>query len=78
MEEIYAFILEKYEDAFLEEVDNYIDNVEKNPTIDVVCFNVGEREFFVDSANNIYVRDSNLYDCGNRVGYLKDGTIFIQ
>ena len=78
MEEIFIGNFEFVRDIYREIYRKVVENIKDN-TIKVVEFYIDKEQFYVDKENNVYKysskNESKLF--GRRVGYLRDGTIYI-
>jgi hypothetical protein len=69
------FIIDFYCDILQKKIDNY-----KPSNIKVVEFYINKEKFFVDIDNNIYILNNNFNNkvMGEKVGYLKNRTIYLE
>lgn len=69
------FIIDFYCNVLQNKIDNY-----KPSNIKVVEFYINKEKFFVDLDNNIYVLNNNYNNkvMGEKIGYLKNRTIYLE
>ena len=69
------FIIDFYCSVLQKKIDDY-----KPSNIKVVEFYINKEKFFVDMDNNIYILHNNFNNkvMGEKVGYLKNKTIYLE
>lgn len=69
------YIIDFYCDVLQKKIDNY-----KPSNIKVVEFYINKEKFFVDIDNNIFILNNNFNNkvMGEKVGYLKNRTIYLE
>ena len=84
MEEVLETNIQFVKSIYRELLKNAVYSI-KDDTIKVVEFYINKQQYFIDIKNNVYRICSKMNTAatfseklfGNRIGYLKDGTIYI-